>query len=115
MKLFLHVSKAEQKKRFMARLDNPDKLWKFSANDVTERAHWDEYMAAYEDAITATSTEWAPWYIVPADNKHVMQALTVAILVDTIEALDLRYPTVSDKDRERNAEARRLLEAEPSE
>jgi PPK2 family polyphosphate:nucleotide phosphotransferase len=114
VKLFLHVSKAEQKKRFMARLDNPDKLWKFSASDVTERAHWDEYMAAYEDAITATSTEWAPWYIVPADNKHVMQALTAAILVDTIESLDLRYPTVSDKDRERNEEARRLLEAEPA-
>ena len=106
VKLFLHVSKAEQKKRFMARLDNPDKLWKFNAADVTERALWDEYMAAYEDAITATSTEWAPWYVVPADHKHVMQALTVAILVDTIESLDLRYPTVSDKDRERNAEAR---------
>ena len=114
VKLFLHVSKAEQKKRFMARLDNPDKLWKFSASDVTERARWDEYMAAYEEAITATSTEWAPWYIVPADNKHVMQALTAAILVDTIEGLDLRYPTVSDKDRERNEEARRLLDAEPS-
>ena len=114
VKLFLHVSKAEQKKRFLARLDNPDKTWKFNANDVTERARWDDYMAAYEDAITATSTEWAPWYVVPADNKHVLQALTVAILVDTIEALDLQYPTVSDKDRERNAEARRLLEAEPS-
>ncbi len=114
VKLFLHVSKAEQKKRFMARLDNPDKLWKFNAADVTERALWDEYMAAYEDAITATSTEWAPWYVLPADHKHVMQALTVAILVDTIESLDLRYPTVSDKDRERNAEARQLLEAEPS-
>ena len=114
VKLFLHVSKAEQKRRFMARLDNPDKLWKFNAADVAERALWDEYMAAYEDAITATSTEWAPWYVVPADHKHVLQALTVAILVDTIESLDLRYPTVSDKDRERNAEARRLLEAEPS-
>ena len=114
VKLFLHVSKAEQKKRFMARLDNPDKVWKFNAADVDERALWDEYMAAYEDAITATSTEWAPWYVVPADHKHVMQALTVAILVDTIESLDLRYPTVSDHDRERNAEARRRLEAEPS-
>jgi hypothetical protein len=71
-------------------------------------------MAAYEDAITATSTEWAPWYVVPADDKHVLQALVAAILVDTIEALDLRYPTVSDKDHERNAEARRLLDAEPS-
>ena len=71
-------------------------------------------MAAYDEAISATSTEWGPWYVVPADNKHVTQALTVAILVDTIEALDLQYPTVSDKDRERNAEARRRLEAEPS-
>jgi PPK2 family polyphosphate:nucleotide phosphotransferase len=114
VKLFLHVSKAEQKKRFMARLDNPDKLWKFSAADVTERAHWDEYMAAYEDAITATSTDWAPWYIVPADNKRVMQALTAAILVDTIESLDLRYPTVSDTERGLNAEARRKLDAESS-
>jgi PPK2 family polyphosphate:nucleotide phosphotransferase len=114
VKLFLHVSKAEQKRRFMARLDNPDKLWKFNAADVAERARWDDYMAAYEDAITATSTEWAPWYVVPADHKHVMQALTVAILVDTIEALDLRYPTVSDEDRERNAEARRRLDAETS-
>jgi PPK2 family polyphosphate:nucleotide phosphotransferase len=114
VKLFLHVSKAEQKKRFMARLDNPDKTWKFNANDVAERARWEEYMAAYETAITATSTEWAPWYVIPADNKHVLQALTVAILVDTIEALDLRYPTVSEKDRQRNAEARRLLDAEPS-
>jgi PPK2 family polyphosphate:nucleotide phosphotransferase len=113
VKLFLHVSKAEQKRRFMARLDNPDKLWKFSADDVTERGHWDEYMAAYEEAIDATSTEWAPWYVVPADDKRVMQALTAAILVDAIESLDLRYPTVSDADRERNAEARRLLEAEP--
>jgi PPK2 family polyphosphate:nucleotide phosphotransferase len=114
VKLFLHVSKAEQKKRFMARLDNPDKLWKFNAADVTERARWDEYMAAYEEAITTTSSEWAPWYVVPADNKYVMQALTAAILVDTIEALDLEYPTVSDKDHERNAEARRQLETEPS-
>jgi polyphosphate kinase 2 (PPK2 family) len=114
VKLFLHVSKAEQKRRFMARLDNPDKLWKFNANDVTERARWDDYMAAYEEAITGTSTAWAPWYVVPADNKRVLQALTVSILVDTIEALDLRYPTVSDADREDNAEARRLLEAEPS-
>jgi PPK2 family polyphosphate:nucleotide phosphotransferase len=114
VKLFLHVSKAEQKNRFLARLDNPDKQWKFNAADVAERALWDEYMAAYEDAISATSTEWAPWYVVPADNKRVMQALTVSILVDTIEGLDLRFPTVSDKDRERNAEARRVLDAEPS-
>jgi len=114
VKFFLHVSKDEQKRRFMARLDNPDKLWKFSAADVAVRAHWDEYMQAYEDAISATSTEWAPWYVLPADNKHVMQAMAAAILVDTIEALDLRWPTVTDEERQANATARRALEAEPT-
>jgi PPK2 family polyphosphate:nucleotide phosphotransferase len=112
VKFFLHVSKAEQKRRFMARLDNPDKQWKFNAADVAERARWDDYMAAYEDAISATSTEWAPWFAIPADNKHVMQALVAAIVVDTIESLDLRWPVVSDRDREANAKARRELEAE---
>jgi PPK2 family polyphosphate:nucleotide phosphotransferase len=114
VKFFLHVSKAEQKRRFLARLDNPDKLWKFSAADVTVRGHWDEYMQAYEDAITATSTQWAPWYVLPADNKHVMQAMAAAIIVDTIEGLDLHWPTVSDADRAANDEARRALEAEPT-
>jgi PPK2 family polyphosphate:nucleotide phosphotransferase len=112
VKFFLHVSKAEQKRRFLARLDNPDKLWKFSAGDVAVRAHWDDYMQAYEDAITATSTPWAPWYVIPADNKHVIQAMVVQILVDTIGALDLQWPTVSAEDREANAEARARLEAE---
>jgi PPK2 family polyphosphate:nucleotide phosphotransferase len=114
IKFFLHVSKAEQKRRFMARLDQPNKLWKFSAADVTERARWEEYMQAYEAAITATSTDWAPWYVIPADHKHVMQAMVAAILVDTIESLDLQWPTVSDKEREANAQARRQLEAEPA-
>jgi PPK2 family polyphosphate:nucleotide phosphotransferase len=112
VKFFLHVSKAEQKRRFMARLDNPDRLWKFSAADVAERARWDEYMRAYEDAITATSTPWAPWYVIPADHKHVMQAMTAAILVDTIQRLDLQWPTVSDEERAVNTAARRELEAE---
>lgn len=112
VKLFLHVSKAEQKRRFMARLDQPTKMWKFSAADVAERAHWDAYMTAYEDAITATSTAWAPWYVIPADHKHVMQAMAAAILVDTIRSLDLQWPTVSDQDRAANAVARRELEAE---
>ncbi len=114
VKFFLHVSKAEQKRRFMARLDQPNKLWKFSAADVTERARWEEYMQAYEAAITATSTDWAPWYVIPADHKHVMQAMVAAILVDTIESLDLQWPTVSDGEREANAQARRQLEAEPA-
>ena len=113
VKFFLHVSKAEQKRRFMARLDNPNKLWKFSAGDVAVRAHWDEYMSAFEEAISATSTDWAPWYVIPADHKHVMQAMVARILVDTIGSLPLEWPTVSEKDRAANAEARQQLEAEP--
>ena len=113
IKFFLHVSKAEQKRRFMARLDNPDKVWKFKAGDVAVRVEWDAYMQAYEDAISATSTEWAPWYVLPADNKHVMQAMTAAIIVDAITSFDLQWPTVTDQDREDNAKARRQLEEEP--
>ena len=113
VKFFLHVSKAEQKRRFMARLDNPDKQWKFKAGDVAVRADWDAYMQAYEDAISATSTEWAPWYVIPADHKHVMQAMTATILADTIGALGLSWPTVSDADRAANEAARARLEAEP--
>lgn len=113
VKFFLHVSRAEQKRRFTARLDQPGKLWKFNAADVTERARWGEYMAAYEDALTATSTPWAPWHVIPADHKHVMQALVAAVVADTIESLDLRWPTVTDADREANARARAALEAEP--
>jgi PPK2 family polyphosphate:nucleotide phosphotransferase len=113
VKLFLHVSKAEQKRRFIARLDRPQKQWKFSAADVKERRHWDAYMQAFENAITATSTEWAPWYVIPADRKHVMQAMVAAIVADTIESLDLQFPVVSDAEREAHAAARRELEAEP--
>ena len=112
VKFFLHVSKEEQKRRFMARLDNPNKLWKFNAGDVAVRRHWDDYMQAYEEAITATSTPWAPWYVLPADHKHVMQAMTAAIIVDIIEGLDLQWPTVSDEDRADNAKARAELESE---
>ena len=115
VKFFLHISKAEQKRRFMARLDEPGKQWKFSAADVAERAHWDEYMRAFEEAITATSTPWAPWYVIPADHKPVMQAMVAAILVDTIGSLGLSWPEVSDAARAANAEARRKLEAEPDE
>jgi PPK2 family polyphosphate:nucleotide phosphotransferase len=112
VKFFLHVSKAEQKRRFIARLENPDKLWKFNAADVAERARWDEYLQAYEDAITATSTQWAPWYVLPADHKHVTQAMAAAVIVATIESLDLRWPTVSDDERRANTAARRELESE---
>jgi len=112
VKFFLHVSKDEQKRRFMARLDNPDKLWKFNADDVAERALWDSYMAAFEQAITGTSTDWAPWFVIPADRKHVMQAMVASIVAETIESLDLRWPTVSKKERKANDKARLALEAE---
>ncbi len=103
---------AEQKGRFMARLDKPHKQWKFNAADVAERERWDDYMQAYEDAITATATDWAPWYVLPADHKRVMQAMASAIIVDTIGSLDLQWPTVSDEARDANANARLELEAE---
>ncbi|HET8525084.1 MAG TPA: PPK2 family polyphosphate kinase [Actinomycetota bacterium] len=112
VKFFLNVSKAEQKRRFMARLDTPGKEWKFKASDVAERAHWDEYIQAFEDAITATSTPWAPWYVIPADHKPVMQAIVARVLVETIQGLGLSWPEVTEKDRRANAEARKLLEAE---
>jgi len=114
VKFFLHVSKAAQKKRFLARLDEPHKEWKFNAADVAERAHWDEYMAAYDDALSATSTAWAPWYVIPADHKWLTQAIVAAILVDTIEGLDLHWPEVSGAEHEANLEARRRLDAEPA-
>jgi PPK2 family polyphosphate:nucleotide phosphotransferase len=113
VKFFLHVSKAEQKRRFIRRLDRPGKQWKFSAADLAERAHWNDYVDAYEEAISATSTAWAPWYVIPADNKPVMQAMVAAVLVDAISSLDLRWPEVSAEARAANAEARRKLEAEP--
>ncbi|HEY7198452.1 MAG TPA: PPK2 family polyphosphate kinase [Gaiellaceae bacterium] len=113
VKFFLHVSKREQKKRFIARLDQPHKEWKFNADDVAERARWDEYMSAYDAAIGATSTSWAPWYVIPADHKWLTQALVAAILVDTIQGLDLRWPEVSEAEHKANAEARKLLDAEP--
>jgi len=113
VKFFLNVSKQEQKRRFLARLDEPGKQWKFSAADLAERAHWADYMGAFEEAITATSTPWAPWYVIPADHKPVMQAMVAALLVDTIDSLDLSWPEVSEQARAANAEARRKLAAEP--
>jgi PPK2 family polyphosphate:nucleotide phosphotransferase len=112
VKCFLHVSKDEQKERFLARLDEPHKEWKFDANDIAEREHWDEYMAAYEDALTATSTKWAPWHVVPADRKWLAHAVIASVVVEAIESLELSWPEVTEDDREANAEARRRLEAE---
>ena len=113
VKFFLNVSKAEQKRRFFARLDRPHKEWKFNPADVTERARWDDYQAAFEAAISATSTPWAPWYVIPADHKWLSQAIVVRILVDLIEGLGLEFPKVSPEEHEANLAARKILEAEP--
>ncbi|MGH9280419.1 MAG: polyphosphate kinase 2 family protein [Acidimicrobiales bacterium] len=92
VKFFLHISPAEQKRRFLARLDDPHKNWKFNPRDLDERARWDDYVDAYEAALTATSTEWAPWYVLPADRKYVTRLLAADIIVSTIRGLDLSYP-----------------------
>jgi PPK2 family polyphosphate:nucleotide phosphotransferase len=112
-KFFLHVSKAEQKRRFLARLDEPEKHWKFSAPDLAERPFWDAYMLAYEDALSETSTKWAPWYVIPADHKWVTRAVVAALITSTIRGMKLSYPEPSDDKRRELAEARRILEAEP--
>jgi polyphosphate kinase 2 (PPK2 family) len=106
------VSKEEQKRRFLERLDRPEKNWKFSAADLAERAHWVDYMDAYEDCLTATSTEWAPWHVVPADRKWVARAVVADIITSAIRSLDLKYPEVTDEQREQLAEAKRSLEEE---
>ena len=95
MKFFLHVSKEAQKERFLARLDEPGKEWKFNAADVAERARFDDYIGAFEDALTATSTPWAPWYVIPADHWWLTQALVARVLVEKLQSLDLRWPEVS--------------------
>jgi PPK2 family polyphosphate:nucleotide phosphotransferase len=112
VKFFLHVSKEEQRRRFLARLDEPDKRWKFSTGDVDERARWDDYQQAYEEAISATSTSWAPWYVIPADHKSVMRALVAGVLVDTLDGLDLAFPVVDEQQAAELEVARRRLEQE---
>jgi len=99
LKFFLHLSRKEQRKRFLARLDRPDKHWKFSPSDVHERKFWDDYMYAFEEAIRATATEHAPWYVVPADNKWFTRLVVAAIIVEAVETLDLAYPTVDPAKR----------------
>jgi PPK2 family polyphosphate:nucleotide phosphotransferase len=108
-KFFLHVSKEEQKKRFLERLSEPEKHWKFSAADVRERAYWDEYMDAYEKMIRATATPHAPWYVVPADNKWFTRLVVAAAVFHAMEELDLHYPKIDKQKRAELAEARELL------
>lgn len=98
LKFFLYVSKEEQQKRFLARIDDPAKNWKFSINDVHEREHWDEYMRAYEETIKHTATKYAPWYVVPADHKWFTRLVVAAAIVETLNALDLEYPALSKEE-----------------
>lgn len=112
VKFFLHVSKKEQKRRFMERLDTPDKNWKFSASDVKERQCWDEYQDAYEDMIGHTASEYAPWYVVPADNKWFTRLVVSQAVVDALKGMNLKYPKVSGAERAALAEARKQLENE---
>jgi len=100
-KFFLNLSKEEQKRRFIARLDRPEKNWKFSANDVKERRYWDDYQAAYEDMIKNTSTNEAPWYVIPADNKWFTRIAVAAAIIDTLAGLDLQFPKVDPEDYEK--------------
>ena len=110
VKFFLHVSKDEQKKRFLARIDEPDKNWKFSSRDVRERDHWDEYMRAYADAIGATSTEKAPWYIIPADKKWFTRLAVSEAIVQKLGSMGLAYPKLSTTGKADLEAAREMLE-----
>ena len=110
-KFFLHVSNKEQKKRFLERIEEPEKNWKFSANDAKEREHWDDYMNAYEDMIRNTATKRAPWYVVPADNKWFTRVVVAAAVIDALDSLDLKYPKVSDAKLKELATAKRALQA----
>lgn len=108
-KFFLNLSKGEQKKRFIERLDDPEKNWKFSSSDASERGHWDSYMEAYEGAIRATASEEAPWYVVPADNKWFTRLVVAAALIDTLGSLGLEYPVVGPEKKQELDAARAAL------
>jgi PPK2 family polyphosphate:nucleotide phosphotransferase len=110
IKFWLNVSREEQKRRFLARLDNPSKNWKFEPRDVIERQHWDDYMHAYEEALNATSRPWAPWYAIPADDKAYMQARVAETIINALESIGLRYPEPTEDDRVAFAAARKELE-----
>jgi polyphosphate kinase 2 (PPK2 family) len=114
VKFFLNVSRKEQKRRFLQRIDRPDKNWKFSAADVTERGFWDEYMKAYEAAIRATACEHAPWYVVPADNKWFTRLVVAGAIAHAVSRLELAYPEVDARRRRELAVARQKLTSEPS-
>jgi PPK2 family polyphosphate:nucleotide phosphotransferase len=112
LKFHLRISRQEQRKRFLARLDEPAKRWKFSASDIAERKYWDDYMAAYEEMIRETSTDYAPWYVVPADHKHVAWLIVSAAILEAVEALKPIYPKISGKALNELKKAERALRAE---
>jgi polyphosphate kinase 2 (PPK2 family) len=112
LKFFLNVSRDEQRQRLLDRLDDPDKRWKFSMGDITERALWPKYMEAYEEAIRATSTKEAPWFVVPADKKWFSRLVVAAAVIDAIENLGLKFPKVDDAELKEMAEVRKALVAE---
>ena len=113
LKFFLNVSKEEQKRRFLARINTPEKNWKFSVGDAKERAFWDDYMGAFEDAFNHTSTRWAPWHIIPADHKWFTRAAVADIIISKLKSLDLTYPQLSEAHMENLRQAKELLESEP--
>jgi PPK2 family polyphosphate:nucleotide phosphotransferase len=112
IKFFLNVSKEEQRQRFLARLNTPEKNWKFSLTDVQERGHWDEYHEAFEDVFRHTSTKWAPWYIIPADHKWFTHVAVADIIVSKLKSMDLKYPSVSKARLKELDRARKILESE---
>lgn len=112
LKFFLNVSKEEQKQRFLARLNQPEKNWKFSASDAKERGFWDDYMKAYEEVFTHTSTQWAPWHIIPADHKWFTRLSVAYFIYAKLKALNLKYPTVNEGHRQEILKAKEILENE---
>lgn len=112
LKFWLNVSREEQRRRFLDRLEMPEKNWKFASGDVRERGYWDDYMHAYEHALRETSRPWAPWYAIPADSKSYMRMCVADIVVRTMQSLEMHYPLVGDTERARFDEMRRLLESE---
>jgi len=112
LKFFLNISKAEQKQRFLERLNNPDKHWKFSASDLKERDYWDNYSKAYEEMLTTTSTKWAPWFVIPADYKWAARSLVADIITTSIYQLNIKYPEVDATKRKEIEAAKKRLESE---
>lgn len=113
LKFFLNVSRAEQKRRFLKRIETPEKNWKFSASDVKERQYWDQYMEAYEDMFNHTSTKWAPWHIIPSDHKWFTRAAVAHVLARKLQSLDIAYPKPTEEHKKELEKARALLDGEP--